>query len=270
MIQKPQILLTNDDGIQSPGLWTAASQLSKIGYVHVVAPTEQYSGAGRGMPNNSDGIIRTQIVHINDQDWTVYSVGGSPAQAVQHAIMEILPEKPDLVVSGINYGENMGTGVTVSGTIGAAMEGAALGVPSLAISLETEREYHLSYSKDIDFSVAGHFTNVFAQLLLECQFPPDVDMLKVDIPSDATIETLWELTSLTRMVYYYPIPPTRKNLEEPYTMDYRIATDPDQHEPGSDVYALRVKRVVSVTPLSLDMTSRVDFKQLEQCLRKKT
>ncbi len=136
--KKYQILLTNDDGIQSPGLWTAAGALSNLGYVHVVAPRDQFSGAGRSMPSNSDGVIKPQQMRVNEKDWTVYAVGGTPAQTVQHAILEILPERPDLVVAGINYGENLGTGVTVSGTVGAALEGASLGIPSLAISLETE------------------------------------------------------------------------------------------------------------------------------------
>lgn len=263
---KPQILLTNDDGIQSPGLWMAASKLSEIGFVHVVAPRDQYSGGGRSMPTTSDGIIHPSIVHVNGQDWTVYSVGGSPAQAVQHGVIEIMPQRPDLVVSGINYGENLGNAVTVSGTVGAALEGASLGIASLAISLETTREYHLSYSADINFSVAGHFTAFFADLLITHQLPKDVQVLKVDVPSDATINTNWEITRLTDKRYYVPIPPVRKNWSEPAIIDYEISTEPCDHTPGTDVYALCVKRLVSVTPLSLDLTSRVDFNLLRNSL----
>ena len=115
--RKPQILLTNDDGILSPGLWAAAAALEKLGYVHVVAPREQSSGMGRSMPATSDGIIKPQQVNVNGREWTVYAVGGTPAQAVLHGVFEIVPRKPDLVVSGINYGENLGLGVTVSGTV---------------------------------------------------------------------------------------------------------------------------------------------------------
>ena len=154
---KKQILLTNDDGIRSPGLWAAAEALSAIGYVTVAAPREQSSAMGRSMPITSDGIIEKETVHVNGQDWTVYAVGGSPAQSVQHGILRILDKKPDLVVSGINYGENLALGVTVSGTVGAAMEGASFGIPALAISLETDKEHHLSYSNDVDFSNAAYF-----------------------------------------------------------------------------------------------------------------
>src|SRR5512139_2704864 len=144
-MSKPQILLTNDDGIQSPGLWAAAEALSELGFVHVVAPRDQFSGAGRSLPSTSDGILTEQQVLIHGKAWTVYSVGGTPAQAVLHGILEIMPSRPDLVVSGINYGENLGTGITVSGTVGAALEAAAMGIPALAISLETDVEQHLSY-----------------------------------------------------------------------------------------------------------------------------
>ena len=126
---KPQILLTNDDGILSPGLWAAAEALAELGFVHVVAPRDQFSGAGRSLPSTSDGIITPRQVTVHGKEWTVYSVGGTPAQAVLHAVYEILPERPNLVVSGINYGENLSVGITASGTVGAALEGAGLGVP---------------------------------------------------------------------------------------------------------------------------------------------
>ena len=121
---KLQILLTNDDGIRSPGLWAAAEALQDLGFVTVVAPREQQSGIGRGFPTASDGIIDQRPVTVGGKSWKVYAIGGSPAQAVQHAILEILPEKPDLVVAGINYGENVGSGVTVGGS------GVARGTPA--------------------------------------------------------------------------------------------------------------------------------------------
>src|SRR4029453_4928554 len=131
---KPQILLTNDDGILSPGLWAAAASLSQLGFVTVTAPRDQCSGMGRSLPNTSDGIIEEKHVEANGQEWTVYGVGGSPAQTVLYGILVVMKHQPDLVVSGINYGENVASGVTISGTVGAALEGAALGIPSLAVS----------------------------------------------------------------------------------------------------------------------------------------
>lgn len=267
MKQKPQILLTNDDGIQSPGLWAAAEALSVLGFVNVVAPREQSTGTGRSMPNHSDGIIHSQKVTISDGDWTVYAVGGTPAQVVGHGVLEILPQPPDILVAGINYGENLGSGVTISGTVGAALEGAALGVPSLAVSLETDQEHHLSYSEEVDFSIAAHFTVYFAQLILERRMPFDVDVLKIDIPSDATPDTPWMITRVSRKRYYESLAPRRKTWSEPARIGYRHSPELEQFDKRSDVYVMRIERKVSVTPLSLDLTSRVDLDDLDAILR---
>ena len=267
-MHKYQILLTNDDGIKSPGLWAAAEALSDLGYVTVAAPRDQSSGMGRSLPISSDGVISSELLNVRGKEWTVYAVGGSPAQAVLHSILEILPIRPDLVVSGINYGENVATGITISGTVGAAMEAAADGIPALAASLETEQEHHLSYSTEIDFSAAAWFTAYFARWILEKQIPPDVDLLKLDVPSDANIETPWQVTRLANQRYFEPVKPKRSSWNIPGKIGYREAAILDGEYEDSDVYALRVKRMVSVTPLSLDFTSRVDLKELERLMRK--
>lgn len=267
MKEKINILLTNDDGIRSPGLWAAAGVLSGLGYVTVAAPREQSSGMGRSLPNTSDGIITEEKVQVNGQEWTVYAVGGSPAQAVLHGILEVMPQKPDLVVSGINYGENLGLGITVSGTVGAAMEAAGLGYPSLAMSLQADARYHLSYSNEVNFAAAGYFTALFARLLLEKGPFKDVDLLKVDVPSDATIETAWEVTRLARQGYYEPLKPQRPSWDIPGTMGYREAANLKDGARDSDVFVLRQKRLVSVTPITLDMTAPVDLQDFDRLLR---
>ena len=265
---RPQILLTNDDGILSPGLWAAAASLSKLGFVTVTAPRDQASGAGRSLPNSSDGIIQEKRVQVNGQEWTVYAVGGSPAQTILHAVYEVMQRKPDLVVSGINYGENVASGITISGTVGAAMEGASLGIPAMAVSLEADAKFHLSYSEEMSFVVAAEFTARIARLLLERKFPADVNLLKVDVPSDATVDTPWQLTRVSRQRYYQPVPPKRASLSEPGVMEYREAADFEREPQDTDVYVLRKKRMVSVSPLSLDLTSRVDFAELDKLMRK--
>lgn len=264
---RPHILLTNDDGIRSPGLWAAAAELSKIGFVTVTAPRDQSSGMGRSLPSNSDGIIREEQVQVNGQEWTVYAIGGSPAQTVLHAILEITPRKPDLVVSGINYGENVGLGVTISGTVGAAMEGAALGYRALAVSVEAATQYHLTYSEDINFSVAAYFTGYFARMLLEKKLPPEVDLLKVDVPSDATPETPWQITRLSLQRYFEPVPPQRESWDKSAIVTYKEAARLDQEAEDTDVYVLRRKRMVAVTPLTLDMTAPVKLADFEKFLR---
>lgn len=263
---KPLILLTNDDGIRSPGLWAAAAVLSELGFVTVAAPREQSSGSGRSMPTTSRGSITKKEVEVGGQIWTVYAVDGSPAQTVQHAIIELMPRIPDLVVAGINYGENVTTSITISGTVGAAMEGAAFGAPALAVSLETDREHHLTYSDMVDFQVAAYFTKRFAAPILKTGLPEGIDLVKIDIPTDATTETDWQVTHLERSRYYVPKQPVRKGIDEPGRMDYEVVPQFDHLEPGSDAYVLRVLRQLSVTPLTLDLTARSGTPALRKLL----
>jgi 5'-nucleotidase len=264
--ERLNILLTNDDGILSPGLWAAAAVLSELGYVTVAAPRDQVSSTGRSMPRSSDGRIEKTTLHINNQDWPVYSIGGTPAQVVLHAVLEVMDRPPDLVVSGINYGENVGHSITVSGTVGAAFEGAAMGIPSLAVSLQLLGNDYITYA-DLDFSSAAFFTRLFAQILLEKSMPPDVDLLKVEVPHDATPKTPWKVTRLARHRYYIPSGSRPGTWDEPFYMDGIPSVRPDEVSPDSDIHALLFERVVAVTPLSLDMTSRVDLPTLEQNLR---
>ncbi len=162
-----QILLTNDDSIHSPGLWAAAEALDPLGYVHVVAPRDQHSGAGRSMPIHTSGIIERMTLTVNGREWDVFAVDGSPGQSMLHGIYDVIKATPDIVVSGINYGENVGSGVTVSGTIGAAIEAATLDIPALAVSMQTGQEHHFRSPKmltsappaiSLTFSPTGCFT----------------------------------------------------------------------------------------------------------------
>jgi 5'-nucleotidase len=262
--QEPVILFTNDDGIDSPGLWAAVEALSGLGELLVVAPREQQSGTGRSMPVTSEGRIYERVHRVNGSEITVYAVDGTPAQAVQHGVLELSPRLPSLIVSGINYGENAGNGVTISGTVGAALEGASLGIRALAISQETLKDQHLTYA-DVDFSASAHFTRMFAVWLLESRrLPDDVDVIKLDVPAAATVETPWRVTRLSRRRVYWPTRPERIALSDVGKLGYEFGSDPGRAEPNSDVYAILHEGVVSVTPLSLDLTSRTDLFRLQQ------
>lgn len=265
---KPHILLTNDDGIRSPGLWAAASELSKIGFVTVVAPREQCTAMGRSMPSTSDGRIYQEQVQVAGQEWSVYAVNGSPAQAVQYGVLEISSQKPDLVVAGINYGENVGLGITISGTVGAAMQASSMGCPALAMSLETDPEHHLSYSDEIDFTAAGYFTGLFAKMVLDKKKFKGIDLLKVEVPRYATMQTEWETARLSHLLYYHPVLAKRDSLTEPGVITYIRDNDLHNEPEDTDIYVLRKKQKVAVTPLILDMTAQINLQEFEHELRK--
>jgi 5'-nucleotidase len=263
----PLILVTNDDGITSPGLRAAALAASALGEVLIVAPSEQRSGAARSLPHHHTGSIVCCPLEVAGERVAAYQVDGSPAATVQHALMEVVPRRPALVVSGINYGENLGADVSISGTVGAALEAAVNGLPALAASLQTPKAMHTQPSEAVDFTAAIHFARLFGRLLLEDPLPFDVDVLCLNVPDTATPDTPWRLTRASRHTYFVPLPPQRDKLVDPMQIDYEAIHHPEQTEPDSDIYALAVDRVVSVAPLSRDLASRVDRGVLEEVLR---
>jgi 5'-nucleotidase len=260
------ILVTNDDGIDSPGLLAAAGAMLPLGQVIVAAPREQQTSTGRSLPTGSDGRIERRELSWQGQALEAYAVGGSPAQAVLHAVLEIVPRRPDLVVSGINYGENVGSGVTISGTVGAALEAGALGLPALAISLQMLTENWYSYEQ-MDFSASAHFAAQFARIVLERGLPPDADLLKIEVPIEASPRTVWKLVRQSRQRYYDPYLIRQGGWDEPGFVSARIKVDPSEVEVDSDVRALLYEKVVAVTPLSVDLTARVDWAALNARLR---
>ena len=254
------ILLTNDDGYDSPGLLAAAAVLADLGELLIAAPLIQQSGMGRAWPIYSTGTMNRHQIGMNGQSHVAYSVDGSPVQAVAHAMLRLTTRRPDLLVSGINYGQNLGPAVTSSGTVGAAIEGALSGIPGLAVSLEVDRAYYHSNSDQVEFGVAAHFVRLFARRLLAVPLPPDVDLLKVEVPAGATVETPWTVTRQSRKRYFVSNPIKGAPLGKPVTLDYEL--DACSGEPGTDTHALVRDRMVSVTPLSYDLTSRTDLDDL--------
>jgi 5'-nucleotidase len=195
---------------------------------------------------------------------------GSPAQTVIYAVLVLAPRRPDLVISGINYGENPGTCVTTSGTVGAALQGAEFGIPALAVSLETDKEYHYQHGEDVDWCVAAQFTRKIAAAVLAAQLPFDVDVIKIDVPADATDETPWRITRQSRQPYYRLFRPDGAQADAASRwvhLDYDVIIDWDTLEPDSDIAAFVRDRVISVTPLSHDLTARVDPGTLRQILQ---
>ena len=263
-MKRPLILLTNDDGYDSPGLQAAAGALADLGDLWIVAPQAQQSGMGRAWLPNATRSIQRREVQIHGRAHPAFAVDGSPSQAVVHALLEVLPGIPDLVVSGINFGENLGPVVTVSGTVGAALEAAVSGIPSLAVSLEMDPIMYHSNSDTVDFGTAGHFVRFFAERVLAVDFPADVHLLKIEVPSDASPSTPWQVTRLSQQRYFIIRGVEREMLEGPGMLDYGV--DREGGPPGTDTHTLAMLRRVSVTPLSFDLTSRTSLEELSVLL----
>lgn len=263
---QPHIAITNDDGIESPGLRAAVEAVADLGRITIVAPTDQQTATGRGLTGNKQtGFERVEYAYSGGTA-AGFHCPCSPAQIVRHSTQTVFRnERPDLFISGINYGENLGNMVTCSGTVGAALEASSHGIPALAVSKQTDVASHHQYT-DQSWDVVGYFLRMFAQKVLAGTLLPDVNVLKIDVPDNATEQTEWKLTTLSRTAYY------TKTIENP-RVDSRICdfktlinVDSDNLEVGSDIHALAVERVVSVTPLSIDLTSRVKFSELQSIL----
>lgn len=264
MSTRPLILITNDDGIASLGLLAAARSVLDLGEIWVVAPRAQQSGVGRSFPA---GATRAQVGLLKIDSEQVHSVAmdASPAKAVRHGVLRFLPRPPDLAIAGINYGENLGGCITVSGTIGAAIEAASFGIPSLAVSLETDPKYHFSISDEVDFGAAASCVRRLAMLVLSRGMPDCADILKLDIPRDATPDTPWRVTRVSRQQYFVS-PVSVDESGRRRIQGYVKKIDLAALEPDSDVRAVAVDRVVSVTPLSVDLTAYAGLEPLQQML----
>jgi 5'-nucleotidase len=155
----------------------------------------------------------------------------------------------------------------VSGTIGAVLEAAGAGLRALAISQQIALEQHLARSAQADYSAAAHFTGLFAGKMLAGWTLTDVDAVKVDVPAGASAETPWKVTRISWSRYFKPLRPPRTDPGMPAQIPYGIDFDP-AHEPAdTDAYAVCVEGKVAVSPISLDLTSRIDLDALDRSLR---
>jgi len=160
-----KILLTNDDGIYAPGLRALRKELQKLGDVTVVAPATEQSAAGHSITLLTPLLIQ-EVFNDDKSDFIGWAIEGRPADCVKLALQEILPQRPDLIVSGLNAGSNAGINVIYSGTVAAAIEGAFYGVTSIAASLEYTKAQPLDFPRPL--SSRGESSN---RLLLIDQMP---------------------------------------------------------------------------------------------------
>ncbi len=252
------ILIVNDDGVNSPGLRAAIEAVKGLGKVLVVAPAVQRSGVGRSISLFSPVSISKVKIH----DLEAYSISGTPVDAVILGIYGILKNKPELLISGINIGENMSSEATTSGTVGAALEGASQGVPSVAVSMHAQQESEF----EIDFSLGNKVLRKLAEYILKKGLPKGVDLLNVNVPEKSKEEI--KITKLAKRMYTTRV----QERFDPRGRRY-FWIDGDaiyDAEEGTDVHAVRIQNRVSITPLKLDFTSHEaikEAKKLEKLLK---
>ncbi len=239
----PTILITNDDGIDSDALPPLAEALSRIGTVYVIAPERNWSGAGHSITLYRP--LRCRTTTLRDGR-AAFMTDGSPTDCVRLAVLGFLKAKPDLVVSGINRGANLGDDITYSGTVAAAMEGLLSNIPSVAISIG-------AFGADIDFRPAAVVAALLARNALEHRLSSEV-LLNVNVPALARDQIKGiEITRLGKRHYHDQLIERLDPYGQPYYWLGGPATAAEA-EPGTDLAALAEGRI-SVTPLHLDLTS---------------
>jgi 5'-nucleotidase len=242
---RPHILLTNDDGIQAAGLRALADELASFARISIVAPSREQSGAAQSLT------LRQPIIchRVAQNEW---AVDGTPADCVIVALHKLLSDKPDMVISGINFGANLGENVYYSGTVGAAREAALHHIPALAMSL-------CSKKSDLKFDAAARVARQTAALILKEGLPDQV-LLSINVPEP------WSggvrLTRQSKKITRNQLSEGKDPRGRTYYWLFEQRIDKDV-APDSD-YAAIFDGAVSVTPLHLDPTHTESLHQLSK------
>lgn len=244
-----KILISNDDGYQSPGLRVLADTLAQLGEVTVVAPDRDRSGA-------SNSLTLTVPLRADRMENGYYRVEGTPTDCVHLAITGLLDEEPDMVVAGINHGPNLGDDVIYSGTVAAATEGRFLGLPAIALSIDSFAPRHLETAARVAARLVGNLAvgSLGTNLILNVNVP--------DLP--------WEAIrgfAATRLGHRHKAEPVTPAKDPRGRTVYWVGpAGPEQDAgPGTDFHALR-NGFVSVTPLQVDLTRHALLAPLAQWL----
>lgn len=244
------ILVSNDDGYQAPGLLCLAAALKELAEITVVAPDRDRSGA-------SNSLSLKNPLYVTRHDNGFHSVEGTPTDCVHLAITGLLEREPDMVVSGINSGPNMGDDVIYSGTVAAAMEGRFLGLPAIAISQAAPCPQH--------FDTAARVAVWLVRRLRERPLPPD-SILNVNVP-----DVPWEQLAgfrVVRLGHRHKSEPVVKSIDPRGRPIYWVGpAGPEQDAgPDTDFHAVRAG-YVAITPLQVDLTRHGALTTLKQWLQ---
>jgi 5'-nucleotidase len=241
-----RILITNDDGIDNPGIKALEQGLAQLGEVTVIAPDREMSATSQAISLH----VPLRVHKIDDRH---YGIGGTPADSVIMALYHILAQAPDLLVSGINPGGNMGENVVYSGTVGGAMEGAVHGVPSFAISLASRKGH--------DFSAAAAFAAQLAAKILEEGMEPGV-CLNVNVPRGEVqgVRITRQSQKIFQTLVMEQVDPRGR---AHYWLDETVGVS--DVESDSDYGAIHAQQI-SVTPLQVDRTHYPSLNHLSRWL----
>ena len=244
-----RILVTNDDGIHAPGLQLLFSKVQELGMPVIIAPDRDNSAASHSLTMN-------RPLRVRELDKDIYSIDGTPTDCVTIGVGKILPMKPDLLISGINPGANLGDDVSYSGTVSAAIEATMLGIPSIALSLAMSDDEPLCYETAADFGVK------LATLILERGLPQDT-LLNVNVPNRTPdkIEGV-AFTRRGRRLYEDAI----KETDDPWgRKHYWIGGGTPSFDAGEDTDSAAISvNKISITPMHLDPTNYDALKFLQQ------
>lgn len=248
----PVILVTNDDGINSTGLTSLFDAMKELGNVLIVAPDRERSAASRSLTMH-------RPLKVEEIKESIYSVNGTPTDCVAIGINKILPEKPALVVSGINKGANLGDDISYSGTVSAAMESTILGIPSFAISLVLEKN---SKRLTLHFETAARLATEIGRYILSKSLPHDT-LLNINVPNVKTnnIKGI-KFTRQGKRVYDNSV---HEILDPNGNQHYWIGGGEPSWEKGNDTDIQAIKHgYISITPIHLDLTNHKALKLLKE------
>ena len=241
-MSKPSILISNDDGIFAHGIYVLWESMSEIGETIVVAPNTEKSAVGHAI-TISDPIRIEEVKRSNG--FKGFSVNGTPADSVKIAVKSIMKNKPDIIISGINAGANVGQSLLYSGTISAASEGTLLGIPSIAISLDALR--------DMDFSTSKVVAKKIVNKVLEYGLPNET-LLNVNIPKDT--EGGIKGYQITHQGAIYFKDNFEKREDPRGRIYYWMTGDVKDTDTKLESDGVAIKEgYVSITPLQLQMTN---------------
>ena len=254
-----RVLITNDDGIQAQGLHALRRALEGLPGldVHVIAPDSNRSATARSITTRSP--LWVEEVAFDDGS-TGFATDGTPVDCVRFADLGLLGERPELIVSGINHGSNLGDDITYSGTVAAALEGIVLGIPAIAISQQSAaREMDFRLGRSFEFSVASSLAAEIITRLADDPLPADT-LINVNCPADEPSGI--EITRLGKRLYNDELRLVEEE-EEAGRRRYEIyGFEPSfEDEQGTDLVAVARGRV-SITPVHFDLTDRQGLDRL--------